>query len=106
MKHNIEQLKKKLLGQQRLLINIGNEKTKKLLRLQIKLFQVVVETRGGRFRKLRRRFRFTEVAEDQVVLAQEMELLGLEILLHILEELIIMILMEQVQVEIEDQEEK
>ena len=46
------------------------------------------------------------MAEDQVALAQEMELLELEILLHILEELIIMILMEQAQVEIEDQEEK
>ena len=65
---------------------------------------MVVETRGGRFRELRRRF--TEMAEDQVALAQEMELLELEILLHILEELIIMILMEQAQVEIEDQEEK
>ena len=65
---------------------------------------MVVEIRGGRFRELRRRF--TEVEEDQVVLAQETELLELEILLHILEELIIMILMEQAQVEIEDQEEK
>ena len=105
MKHNIEQLKKKLLGRQKLLINIGNEKTKKLLKLQIKLFQVVVETRGGRFRELRRRFRFTEVAV-QVALAEEMVFQMSVTQLLILEELIITILMEQPQVEIEDQEEK